>query len=54
MSIELSAITFTAQANFVAESGETEMLNNGFANTLIDNDLIFGNSGTLNTDNGNA
>jgi hypothetical protein len=44
MPIELSGITFTEQDDFVAESGEQEILNNGFANTLAGNDLIVGNS----------
>src|SRR4028118_225519 len=44
MPIELSDITFTEQADFIAESGEEEILNTGIINTLAGNDLIFGES----------
>src|SRR4028118_361533 len=51
MPIELSAITFTEQGDFVPESGEEEILNNDFANTLAGNDLIVGNSENSYSDN---
>jgi hypothetical protein len=51
MPIELSSITFTDQGDFVAESGEEEILNNGFANILAGNDLIVGNSENSYSDN---
>jgi len=44
MPIELSGITFTEQGDLVGVSGEEEILNNGFANTLAGQDLTLGNS----------
>jgi hypothetical protein len=51
MPIELSGITFTEQGDFVGLSGEGEILNNAFANTLAGNDLIVGNSENSYSDN---
>ena len=51
MPIELSGITFTDQGDLVPESGEEEILNNGFANTFAGNDLIVGNSESSYSDN---
>jgi hypothetical protein len=68
MTIELSSITFTNQADVVPESGEEDIVNTGIANTLGGNDTITGtgnvgslydpsehgivNSGTFNTAEG--
>jgi Ca2+-binding RTX toxin-like protein len=50
MPIELSAITFTEQGDFVGLSDEGE-IRNVFANTLAGNDVIIGNSENSYTDN---
>ncbi len=44
MAIELSGITFPAKGDFVGVSGEEEILNNGFTNTLTGKDLTLSNS----------
>ena len=68
MTIDLSTITFTDQADIVPVSGEEAIVNTGIANTLAGNDTITGryispgngdlsgrgieNSGTFNTAEG--
>jgi len=60
MTIELSTITFTEQADIVPASGVEQILNTGIANTLAGDDLITGtggiysifNSGSLSTADG--
>jgi hypothetical protein len=42
MTIDLSTITFTNQADIVPESGEDDIVNTGIANTLAGNDTITG------------
>jgi hypothetical protein len=42
MTIDLSTITFTNQADIVPESGEEDIVNTGIANTLAGNDTITG------------
>src|SRR4028119_205638 len=42
MTIDLSTITFTNQADIVPESGEEYIVNTGIANTLAGNDTITG------------
>src|SRR4028118_1758201 len=42
MTIELSSITFTNQADIVPDSGEEYIVNTGIANTLAGNDTITG------------
>jgi hypothetical protein len=45
MTIDLSTITFTNQADIVPESGEEDIVNTGIANTLAGNDTITGIGG---------
>src|SRR4028118_1328985 len=66
MTIDLSTITFTNQADIVPVSSQEDIVNTGIANTLAGNDTLTGigiydpitkygiyNSGTLNTAEGN-
>src|SRR4028119_2289915 len=69
MTIDLSTITFTNEADIVPVSGQEDIRNSGIANTLAGNDTITGigiydfnnpitaygiyNTGTLNTAEGN-
>ena len=45
MTIDLSTITFTNQADIVPVSGQEDIVNTGIANTLAGNDTITGIGG---------
>jgi hypothetical protein len=48
MTIDLSTITFTNQADIVPVSGQDDIVNTGIANTLAGNDTITGIGGPFN------